>query len=96
MRGLNQPTPPSMTKGCCSIARGFGDLRLIGILYPRFIAQQGGIANPACLNPNVSCGSDSDFGRRPDDVCFTSDCVAKLPKCLAPNFSQKDEASDNR
>jgi len=63
MRGLNQPTPPSMTKGCCSIARGFGDLRLIGILYPRFIAQQGGIANPACLYPNVSCGSFASFWR---------------------------------
>jgi hypothetical protein len=46
-----------MTKRCCAIARGFGDLRLIWILYPRFIVQQGGIANPACLNPNVSCRS---------------------------------------
>jgi hypothetical protein len=50
-----------MTKRCCSIARGFGDLRFIRILYPRLIVQQGGVANPACLNPNVSCGSIAPY-----------------------------------
>jgi hypothetical protein len=29
-------------------------------------------------------------------VCLSGDSVAKVPKCLAPNFSQKDETSDNR
>jgi hypothetical protein len=28
MRGLNQPTPPSMTKECCSIARALATCAL--------------------------------------------------------------------